>query len=259
MYVSTRIMWSLVKCFQILSTRLFLILILREKAYVTVSATILQLNSSLSLSVTVIFQALGHKSVLKNHWAINFRGLGNCPMAPPLDTPMGGYLANRLITQTTRFNAALSSAEHVIDWRTNDMPISDFYFLGGYPWQKAERIQEEAALLHVNKVRIPTHLATDEMDVRVLVAQSYLSESSLHVLNVSHKLLVFPGEGHEIQNNPCHEKIKLREEIRWLNKYGSICLLPCEAFLVSSAHRHHTFIPGFVISIFVRLFYLLNI
>ena len=182
------------------SCQLFLILTLREKAYVEVSVTTLLSSSSLSLSVTVIFQARGHMSVLKK--------------------PLGNKFSSTGLA--------------------------------------AERYQEETVLLHVNQVRTPTHRVTDEIDVWVPVAQSYLSESSLHVMNVSHKMLVFSDEGHGIQNNPWHEKLKLREEMRWLNKYASVCLPPCEAFLVPPAHRRHTFIYGFIISIFARLFYLLN-
>jgi len=33
-------------------------------------------------------------------------------------------------------------------------------------------------------------------------------------------LLLFPGEGHGLGNNPWHGKIKVREELKWLQKYG---------------------------------------
>ena len=32
--------------------------------------------------------------------------------------------------------------------------------------------------------------------------------------------ILFPGEGHGLRNNPWHGRIKLREELKWLEKYG---------------------------------------
>ncbi|CAF3839108.1 unnamed protein product [Rotaria sp. Silwood1] len=149
----------------------------------------------------------------------------------------GGYLTNWLITQTTRFNVALSGAggvENVVDWGTNDMPISNFYFLDGFPWEKPDRYQREAAIFQLDQVRTPTHIVTGENDIRVPVAHSYLLERALYALNVPHKLIVFPNEGHNIDRNPWHEKIKIREELKWLHKYGHICVSTCEESLLSN-------------------------
>ncbi|CAF3971783.1 unnamed protein product, partial [Adineta steineri] len=59
-----------------------------------------------------------------------------------------------------------------------------------------------------HKVRTPTHMVTGENDCRVPTAQSYLLKRALHILGIPSKLIVFPGEGHLIKNNPWHEKIK---------------------------------------------------
>ena len=34
--------------------------------------------------------------------------------------------------------------------------------------------------------------------------------------------LFLPGEGHELDKNPWHGKIKVREELNWLKKYGGV-------------------------------------
>jgi dipeptidyl aminopeptidase/acylaminoacyl peptidase len=44
----------------------------------------------------------------------------------------------------------------------------------------------------------------------------------LHNLGVPSELLIFPGEGHDLANNPWHGKIKVREELKWLQKYGGV-------------------------------------
>jgi dipeptidyl aminopeptidase/acylaminoacyl peptidase len=46
----------------------------------------------------------------------------------------GGYMTNWLITQTTRFKAAVTGAgavEHVANWGNDDTTFDDAYFLGG--------------------------------------------------------------------------------------------------------------------------------
>ncbi|CAM4840878.1 unnamed protein product [Rotaria magnacalcarata] len=148
----------------------------------------------------------------------------------------GGYLTNWLITQTTRFNVALTGAggvENVVDWGTNDMPLSNFYFLGGFPWQIPSRYQEQAAIFQLDKVRTPTHIITGGNDIRVPVAHNYLFERALRSLDIPHKLIIFPNEGHDIGINPWHGKIKIREELKWLHKYGFICVWTCEETLIS--------------------------
>ncbi|CAF4146878.1 unnamed protein product [Adineta steineri] len=81
-------------------------------------------------------------------------------------------------------------------------------------------------------------MVTGENDCRVPTAQSYLLKRALHILGIPSKLIVFPGEGHLIKNNPWHEKIKVREELKWLNKYGGICLLECdEASTLSTSNQ----------------------
>jgi len=52
------------------------------------------------------------------------------------------------------------------------------------------------------------------------VAEAYLLDHALHNLGVPSELLLLPGEGHELDKNPWHGKIKVREELQWLQKYG---------------------------------------
>ncbi|CAF1405432.1 unnamed protein product [Rotaria magnacalcarata] len=135
----------------------------------------------------------------------------------------GGYLTNWLITQTTRFNAALSGAgaiEHSSEWGIIDFPIFEYYVIGGAPWEVPNTYQNEAAIYQLDKVRTPTHIITGENDVRVSPGQSYMLERALHYLKIPVQLLIFPNEDHSISNNPWHGKIKVREELKWLQKYG---------------------------------------
>ena len=56
--------------------------------------------------------------------------------------------------------------------------------------------------------------------MRVSYLEDVLMERALQTLNVPHSLLVFPGEGHSLEKDPWHGYIKVREELKWLDKYG---------------------------------------
>ncbi len=137
----------------------------------------------------------------------------------------GGYLTNWLITQTTRFKAAVTGAgavEHVANWGNDDTTFDDAYYLGGLPWETADRYRSEGAIYQLDKVRTPTHMVAGADDIRVAVLEDYLLDRALHELNIPSDLLIFPGEGHELAKNPWHGKIKVREEMKWLAKYGGV-------------------------------------
>ena len=137
----------------------------------------------------------------------------------------GGYMTNWLITQTTRFKAAVTGAgavEHVGNWGNDDTTFDDAYFLGGLPWEAQQPYHDEAAIFQINKVRTPTHMVAGGDDIRVAVLEDYLLDHALHNLGVPSTLLIFPGEGHSLDKNPWHGKIKVREELKWLEKYGGI-------------------------------------
>ena len=136
----------------------------------------------------------------------------------------GGFLTNWLITQTTRFHAALSGAgavEYVSAWGMIDISTFIPSLFGGYPWEVPQKYQSESPIYHLSRVRTPTHIITGEKDAQVDNSQSFILERGLHHLGVPVQLLVFPNEGHALNKNPWYGKIKVREELKWLHKYGN--------------------------------------
>ncbi|HEY4741907.1 MAG TPA: prolyl oligopeptidase family serine peptidase [Candidatus Acidoferrales bacterium] len=136
----------------------------------------------------------------------------------------GGYMTNWLITQTTRFKAAVTGAgavEHVANWGNDDVTMDDAYFLGGKPWEAEANYNAEAAIWQFDKVTTPTHVVGGADDIRVYVGEDYLLERALHARGIPSSLLIFPGEGHSLDKNPWHGKIKVRDELIWLEKYGT--------------------------------------
>jgi dipeptidyl aminopeptidase/acylaminoacyl peptidase len=136
----------------------------------------------------------------------------------------GGYMTNWLITQTTRFKSAVTGAgavEHAANWGNDDETWDDAWYLGGRPWENAALYQSEAALFQFDKVKTPTHLVQGGADIRVSYLEGVTMERALDSLGIPHTFLVFPGEGHGLGKNPWHGYIKVREELKWLEKYDA--------------------------------------
>ncbi len=135
----------------------------------------------------------------------------------------GGYMTDWLITQTTRFKAAVTGAgavEHAANWGNDDETWDDAWYLGGRPWENPGIYQSEAALFQFDKVKTPTHLVQGNADIRVSYLEGVTMERALQSLGIPHSFLVFPGEGHGLGKNPWHGYIKVREELKWLEKYA---------------------------------------
>ncbi len=79
----------------------------------------------------------------------------------------------------------------------------------------------------MDKVRTPTHIVVPGGDNRVSSSENFILERALHALYITTKLIILPGEPHNIGNNPWHEKIKVREELKWLQKYGNTRVYSC--------------------------------
>ena len=92
---------------------------------------------------------------------------------------------------------------------------------GGYPWEVPHIYQNEAPIYQLDRVRTPTLITTGESDIRVPTSQSYIMERGLYYRGVPVKLITFPDEGHDLSINPWHGKIKVREELKWLQQYGN--------------------------------------
>jgi dipeptidyl aminopeptidase/acylaminoacyl peptidase len=165
------------------------------------------------------------KDILEGVDALVKDGIANPDQLTVGGYSYGGFLTNWLITQTTRFKAAVTgagTAEYVANWGNDDTTFDDAYFLGGLPWEVPQRYLDEAPIFQMNKVKTPTHIVVGSEDVRVAAAEAYLLDTALHNLGIPSSLLIFPGEGHSLDKNPWHGKIKVREELKWLQKYGGV-------------------------------------
>ena len=80
----------------------------------------------------------------------------------------GAYLTNWLISQTIRFNAAITGAsavKHVADCGLTHEPLTSIYFFGGFLWEVPSLYQKEAAIFQIDKVHTPTHIVVPADDI----------------------------------------------------------------------------------------------
>ena len=117
----------------------------------------------------------------------------------------GGYMTNWLITQTTRFKAAVTGAgavEHAANWGNDDETWDDAWYLGGQPWENPQVCRSEAALFLFDKVKTPTCLVQGGADIRVSYLQGVTMERAFHQLGIPHSFLAFPAKATACPRTP---------------------------------------------------------
>jgi dipeptidyl aminopeptidase/acylaminoacyl peptidase len=113
----------------------------------------------------------------------------------------GGFLTDWVITQTTRFSAAVTGAgisNWISDYGTADIPRtkeSEFY---GSPWQQeaSERMRALSPITHAANVKTPTLFVHGEADRRVPIEEAEQMYTALKKLRVPAKFIRYPGNFH---------------------------------------------------------------
>ena len=113
----------------------------------------------------------------------------------------GGFLTDWIITQTTRFSAAVSGAgisNWVSDYGTSDIPRtkeSEFYGTAWNP-EASERMRGLSPITHAANVKTPTLFVHGEADMRVPIEQAEQMYRALRKQKVAAKFIRYPGNYH---------------------------------------------------------------
>ncbi|MBI4476676.1 MAG: S9 family peptidase, partial [Acidobacteria bacterium] len=113
----------------------------------------------------------------------------------------GGYAVNWIIGHTNRFKAAVSH-DGVFNLDSMSLATEELWFteweFGGPPWtpKARENFSKWSPHLHVQKIKTPTLIITNELDYRVPVDQGLQLFTALRRNGVPSQLLTFPDEGH---------------------------------------------------------------
>jgi dipeptidyl aminopeptidase/acylaminoacyl peptidase len=136
----------------------------------------------------------------------------------------GGHLVNKLVTFTTRFKAASSTAG-AADWisifgETDARAIRAEWF-GGFPWRTDASIEAfwtNSPLKDAARVRTPTLLFGGEDDVRVPLGQLKEWYRGLVANGVQTQLYIAPRESHQWRELR-HQIYKANAELEWFDRH----------------------------------------
>ncbi|MBI3262042.1 MAG: S9 family peptidase [Acidobacteria bacterium] len=135
----------------------------------------------------------------------------------------GGYAVNWILGHTGRFKAAVTH-DGVFNLDSMTLATEELWFteweFGGLPWSARARanFSKWSPHLHVQNIRTPTLIITNELDFRVPVDQGLQMFTALRRNGVPSQLLTFPDEGHwvlkALNSKRWHEVV-----FEWMKKH----------------------------------------
>ena len=139
----------------------------------------------------------------------------------------GGFMTNWIITHTDRFRAAItqrSISYWVSKYGTTDIGFyfnADMIGRGEPPWRNPGAYIEKSPLIRADKARTPTLIIHSMEDYRCWLDQALLFFTALKVSGVETRLVIFPGESHDLSRSgkPKHRVERLREIVTWFEKH----------------------------------------
>jgi len=135
----------------------------------------------------------------------------------------GGFMTSWTITQTKRFKAASVGAgvTNLMSFNgTADIPSFVPDYFGAESWENLDLYKAHSAMFQVKGVATPTLILHGENDVRVPISQGYEFYNALKRQNVPVKMVVYPRQGHSIQEPKFVLDVGKRL-IEWFDRYLS--------------------------------------
>jgi dipeptidyl aminopeptidase/acylaminoacyl peptidase len=131
----------------------------------------------------------------------------------------GGFLTNWIITQTTRFSAAIVGAgisNWISDYGTADIPRTKESEFGGMPWDRigAETMLKWSPVMHAGSVATPTLFVHGESDLRVPIEQGEQMYTALQKRKVPAKFIRYPDSYHGGWT-PWNTVHRYQHELQW--------------------------------------------
>ena len=128
----------------------------------------------------------------------------------------GGISTNFIITQTTRFKAAISGASEVLYVANygHDHYQKLWELELGLPWENRALYERISPFNKVTSITTPTLIMGGEIDWNVPIINSEQLYQALKRLGRTTELVVYPGEYHGF-TTPSHIKDRLERYLAW--------------------------------------------
>jgi dipeptidyl aminopeptidase/acylaminoacyl peptidase len=132
----------------------------------------------------------------------------------------GGFVAAAAITHTSRFKAAILDAPVTDFYSCQAMPSCTFLrvHLGDNPYYQRSKYDEHSPMTFIRNCRTPTLLLHGQEDEAVPIGQSYEFYYGLLNLGVEAKMVVYPREGHSIEER-AHQLDLQDRALNWFDSH----------------------------------------
>ncbi len=132
----------------------------------------------------------------------------------------GGISTDFIITQTTRFKAAISGAgsAFLAALYGHDQYILDYDVELGYPWANRATWDRVSPYYRVANITTPTLFMGGDIDWNVPILGGEQMYQAMKSLGRETELVVYPGEYHGLKK-PSHIKDRLERHLSWYGHY----------------------------------------
>ncbi|HTX33994.1 MAG TPA: S9 family peptidase [Bryobacteraceae bacterium] len=135
----------------------------------------------------------------------------------------GGFMTNWVITQTTRFAAAMTGAgisNWLSDYGTSDIPRTKESEFFGSPWQSDSNqlMRSLSPITYAANVKTPTLFVHGEADMRVPIEEDEQMYTALQKRHVPAKFIRYPGNYHG--GWPVWDMVhRYYQEVKWFGEF----------------------------------------
>ncbi|HEX5733305.1 MAG TPA: S9 family peptidase [Blastocatellia bacterium] len=133
----------------------------------------------------------------------------------------GGFMTNWVVTQTTRFKAAIAvaSLSNLISFYSTSL-YQDLIHVEfkGFPWDNYDLLWKYSPLRYVKNVQTPTLLIHGEQDMDVHITQAEEMYTALKQRGVESVLVRYPREGHGLRE-PAHRLDYMNRSLAWFDRF----------------------------------------
>jgi dipeptidyl aminopeptidase/acylaminoacyl peptidase len=133
----------------------------------------------------------------------------------------GGYMTDWIISQTKRFQAAVSMFgifNLITDFSNSDFPSWEPDYLKQYYWENLQAYLEHSAFRYVTQISTPVLILHGDEDPNTFISNSKEMYQALKALGRTVKFVRFPREGHGFRE-PNHRLEQFREIAAWLDEH----------------------------------------